>query len=232
MAQFVCDPELTSGQLAQAARRDRVGDVYKWEPGGDAERYVGFVGPQHLVLVGTDIYRRSDNGNLVPHDDQLREPHIVLKPVGADPVFLTEHQFKTMYALIAGDDDDDLVTKDAYFQVQASLADAIARAEKLADELAAEKAKRATAAPDLADGHLSPAEQPSPPASPVPDESGRQVETGAGPAAPVNENVESVVPPTITADSTTAGDGEALTTPPSPATPKPKGKPGPKPKAQ
>lgn len=214
MAQFVCDPELTSGQLAQAARRDRVGDVYKWEPGGDAEAYVNFVGPQHLALVGTDVYLRSDNGNLVPHDDQLREPHIVLKPVGADPVFLTEHQFKTMYALIVDEPPYELIPGDH---------------DKAA---AAREARSATAAPDQGDGHLSPAEQPSPPAPPVPDESGRQVETGAGPAAPVDENTGSVVPPTITADPATAGDGEALTTAPSPATPKPKGKPGPKPKAQ
>lgn len=192
MAQFVCDPELTSGQIAQAAERVSVGDVYKWEPGGDAEAYVNFVGAQFLVLVGTDVYRRSHSGTLVPHNDQLAEPHIVFKPIAADPEFMSEHKFKTMFALIV---------------------------------------ESATAAPDLTDGPLSPAEQPSPPASPVLDESGRQVETGAAATAPVNENTGSVVPPTTQADPATAGDGEALTTAPSPATPKPKGKPGPKPKA-
>ncbi len=128
--QFTCDPTLKPGQTVLAAPRATAGPAYAWEPGGDPEAYVQFVGPEHLAVVDGQVYARMANGALVPHK-QLTEPHVVIRPVGGNPIYLTGHAFTTEWATL----DTAAIIADA----DAKLTDALARAEQFQAELAEAK---------------------------------------------------------------------------------------------
>lgn len=94
-----CDPVLEPGGTCAAATRTKVGDAFRWEPGGDADAYVAFVGLNYLVNVGGEVYQRRGDGTLIPHT-VIKSPHIAFRPVAGDPTFITLHDFTTGYARI------------------------------------------------------------------------------------------------------------------------------------
>lgn len=126
MAQFTCDPTLQPGQAMLAAPRHTAGIAYAWEPGGDAEAYVAFIGPEHLAVVDGQVYARLMDGSLHPHR-HIHQPHIAVRPVAGDPKYLTPHEFTTQWAVV----DYAAIIAAA----DAKLTDAIERAERFQQEL-------------------------------------------------------------------------------------------------
>lgn len=131
MAQFTCDPTLKPGDTILAAHRRTAGPAYAWEPGGDAEAYVAFVGPEHLAVVDKEVYVRLMDGSLHPHR-HIKDAHVVVRPVGGEPLYLTVHEFTTQYAVL----DTAALIADAH----GKLTDALERAEKFQTELAEARA--------------------------------------------------------------------------------------------
>lgn len=126
MAQFTCDPTLKPGETVLAAYRTTAGPAYAWEPGGDADAYVKFVGPEHLAVVDGQVYARLMDGSLHPHL-HIKDAHVVVRPVAGQPIYLTFHEFTTQWAV--------LDTAALIAAADAKLADAIERAERFQQEL-------------------------------------------------------------------------------------------------
>lgn len=131
MAQFTCDPTLKPGDTVLAAYRTNAGPAYAWEPGGDADAYVAFVGLEHLAVVDGQVYSRLMDGSLHPHT-HIKVAHIVVRPVAGQPTYLTPHEFTTQWAVL----DTAALIADA----DAKLTDAIERAEAFQAELAEARA--------------------------------------------------------------------------------------------
>lgn len=140
MAEFVCDPVLEPGETALVAVRTRAGRAFRWEPGGDADAYVAFVGAEFLAVVDGQVYSRSGPGQpLYPHD-KIGEPHVVVRPVAGDPWYLSIHDFTTGWAAVV--QGPPAALDDALADANAKLADALERANRLAEDLAAARGER------------------------------------------------------------------------------------------
>ena len=175
MAQFTCDPTLKPGDTVLAAHRRNAGTAYAWEPGGDAEAYVAFVGTEYLAVVDGEVYIRLMDGSLHPHR-HIKDAHVVVRPVGGEPIYLTVHDFTTQYAV--------LNTAALIADADAKLADAIERAERFQQELTnaqLEHADQLAAAYQIDNGEVIAVENAGPVVPPAADAGRAGVEV-AGPA--------------------------------------------------
>lgn len=104
MAEYRSDPELEPGTTALCAIRTQAGVAHAWAPGGDADAYVAHVGREYLAVVDGKVYTRDTaSGNLYPHE-LMSYPHIAIRCVGGDPIYLLPDAFKTMWATVTGSD--------------------------------------------------------------------------------------------------------------------------------
>lgn len=161
--QFTCDPTLKPGDTILAAHRRTAGPAYAWEPGGDADAYVKFVGPEHLAVVDGQVYARLMDGSLHPHR-HIKDAHVVIRPVGGEPRYLTIHEFTTEYAV--------LDTAGIIADADAKLTDAIERAERFQQELIdaqLEHADQLAAAYQIDNGEVIAVADPGPAVPPAAD---------------------------------------------------------------
>ena len=101
--QFVNDPKVFppvgSGPGVLVGPRTRSGEAVLWEPGGDAEALVNFVGPNVLVNVGGQVYQRQQDGSLTPATF-LAARLVVVKPPAGEPFFLDLTEMERTYARV------------------------------------------------------------------------------------------------------------------------------------
>lgn len=101
---FVNDPQFDdlspvgSGEPMLVAARTRCGEAFRWEPGGDAEALVSFVGAE-LVAVQGQVYRRYPDSSLVPFS-ALLSSLVVVKPPAGEVLWLTPAEFAQQFAQV------------------------------------------------------------------------------------------------------------------------------------
>lgn len=88
------------GEGTLVARRFHAGVAFRWEPGGDANALVAFVGSS-LVAVEGKVFFREPNGSLSPMD--VNRKMVVVKPPAGEPFFVEHHEFTTQFAQVAED---------------------------------------------------------------------------------------------------------------------------------
>lgn len=98
MSEFVNDPELAPGQVVLCGRRDVSGSAFSWEPGGEIDAFLAFVGSHLFAVVDGKLYKREGDGTLTPFD--VSTPMIVVKPMAGDPFFHSPAEFKRTYSVI------------------------------------------------------------------------------------------------------------------------------------
>lgn len=104
---FVNDPKIEdlspvgAGQPMLVAARTLCGEAFRWEPGGDAEALVSFVGGQ-LVAVAGEVYRRQPDGALFPFADELKFARVIVKPPAGEVIWLSPDAFTQGWAHVSG----------------------------------------------------------------------------------------------------------------------------------
>ena len=94
---FRCDPVLEPAGRGLVALRTVAGEAFRWEPGGDVDEFVGFVGDEFQAVAG-QVYRRIADGVLVPFD--VNRSLVVVKPVAGDMHFLSPDEFMQRWAML------------------------------------------------------------------------------------------------------------------------------------
>lgn len=89
-----------SGAGTLVARRFHAGLAFKWEPGGDANALVAYVG-NSLIAVEGKVFFREPNGSLTPMN--VNRKMVVIKPPAGEPFFVEEHEFTTQFAQVEGE---------------------------------------------------------------------------------------------------------------------------------
>lgn len=87
------------GDGTLVARRFHAGVAFKWEPGGDANALVAFVGSS-LIAVEGKVFFREPNGSLSPMN--VNRKMVVIKPPAGEPFFVEDHEFTTQFASVDG----------------------------------------------------------------------------------------------------------------------------------
>jgi hypothetical protein len=101
MMEFRNDPQFDdldpvgTGEGTLVAPRTSAGRAFRWEPGGDAEALVAFVGGSLLAVEGKVFFREPD-GSLSPVN--VTQPCVWVKPPAGEPFTVTKHEFWTQYA--------------------------------------------------------------------------------------------------------------------------------------
>jgi hypothetical protein len=90
-------PKVGSGAPALIGPRTQSGEAYLWEPGGDAEALVAFLGDL-LVNVGGVLYERRF-GSLHPAEF-LSRAVVIVKPPAGEPFFLDPVEAERTYARV------------------------------------------------------------------------------------------------------------------------------------
>lgn len=91
-------PRPGSDGVVLVAQRDACGEARLWEPGGDAQALVDFVGDT-LVALNGEVYARQPDRSLRPADF-LKSSMVVVKPPAGDIFWLEPGVFSRRYARV------------------------------------------------------------------------------------------------------------------------------------